>query len=233
MAIADLRGSFCYTCGMDSPTPFALAAAKRAAADPIRATLADEKRVSETLARAFADDPVIDYFVRDDEERDAALRTWFSFAVRKLGLPDDHIWMTPDASAIALWLPPPQRTMVFTPWQELRMIPTMLSVVGMDRVVRMQKLRTAFESHHPKAPHWYLMFLAVDPNAQGMGLGSALLQSVLAKIDAKSEAAYLEASSEKNVPLYKRHGFEVKGEFRPEPSGPPIWSMWRPAQRTY
>jgi ribosomal protein S18 acetylase RimI-like enzyme len=218
---------------MDSPTPFALAAAKRAAASPIRAAGAEETPIVETLARAFADDPVIDYFVRNDENRQSALRTWFSFAVRRLCLPDDQTWMTPNASAVALWLAPPQKTLVFTPWQELRMIPTIMSVVGIERIARMQRLRAAFDAHHPKAPHWYLMFLAVDPAAQGMGLGSALLQSTLAKVDAEGGAAYLEASSEKNVPLYRRHGFEVKGEFRPELSGPPIWSMWRPAQRQY
>jgi ribosomal protein S18 acetylase RimI-like enzyme len=218
---------------MDSLSPEALAAAKRAAADPTRATLADEPRVTETLARAFADDPVIDYFVRADERRAAALRTWFSFAVKKIGLPDDEIWMTPDAGAVALWLPPPQRTMKFTALEELKLVRTLLSVVSMERVGRMQRLRAAFDSHHPKAPHWYLMFLAVDPDLQGLGLGSALLKAMLEQIDARGQAAYLEASSERNVPLYKRHGFEVKGEFRPEPDGPPIWSMWRDPQKRW
>jgi ribosomal protein S18 acetylase RimI-like enzyme len=212
---------------MSDVTPEVLAARKRAAAAPRRAATPDADAVSRTLARAFATDPVVDWFVRADSRRDRAMKTWFDFAVMKLGLPGRETWMSEDANAVALWLPPPQKEMQLSFVDEIAAIPTFLSVVSFARLGRMQRLRTAFDAHHPKAPHWYLFFLAVDPDCQGQGLGSAILKATLAQIDAKREAAYLEASSEKNVPLYLRHGFEIVSEFRPQDDGPRLWGMWR------
>lgn len=203
------------------------AARKRAAAAPRRAELNDAAAVSRTLARSFATDPVVDWFVRADSRRERALKTWFDFAVTKLGLPGRETWMSDDARAVALWIPPPQKEMQLSLVDEIASIPTFLSVVSFARLGRMQRLRAAFDAHHPKAPHWYLFFLAVDPDCQGQGLGSAILKATLEKVDAQKQAAYLEASSEKNVTLYLRHGFEVTTEFTPEPAGPTLWAMWR------
>ncbi len=55
-------------------------------------------------------------------------------------------------------------------------------------------------------------------DAWGVGFGK--------KCDARGEAAYLESSNEKNLPLYRRHGFEVTGEVVPH-LGPRVWLMWR------
>lgn len=215
---------------MTDMTPELLAERKRAAGSPRRATPADTAPVSRTLARAFATDPVVDWFVRDDGRRERALKTWFDFAVTKLGLPGGETWMAEDASTVALWIPPPQDVMQLSLVDEIAAIPTFLSVVSFSRLGRMQRLRAAFDANHPKAPHWYLFFLAVEPDRQGQGLGSAILKATLDKVDAKREAAYLEASSEKNVPLYQRHGFEIVSEFSPEPTGPTLWGMWRKPQ---
>lgn len=197
---------------------------------PRRAALADAGPVARTLAAAFATDPVIDYFVRADSRRPQALDSWFDFAVKRFGLPEGETWMTPDAGAVALWLPPPQAALSMSVVREAQALPIFLSVVGLSRIARMQRLRAAFDANHPKAPHWYLFFLAVDPARQGQGLGSALLKHTLRPIDAAGGDAYLEASSAKNVPLYERHGFEVVSEFRPEPAGPTLWGMWRSAR---
>jgi ribosomal protein S18 acetylase RimI-like enzyme len=67
---------------------------------------------------------------------------------------------------------------------------------------------------HPEAPHWHLAFVGVDPAHQGRGLGSALLRHTLARVDAERLHAYLESSNPANVPLYRRHGFEVIREIR-------------------
>jgi ribosomal protein S18 acetylase RimI-like enzyme len=208
-------------------TPEELAHRKRAAAAPRRATLADAGSVSRTLARAFSTDPVVDYFVRADAQRDRAMATWFDFATKRFGLPGRETWMSEDARAVALWLPPPQAALNMSFVEEVQSLPVFLSVVGLGRIGRMQRLRAAFDANHPKAPHWYLFFLAVDPDSQGQGLGSAILAATLKPIDAARADAYLEASSEKNVPLYLKHGFQVVSEFRPEPTGPCIWGMWR------
>ena len=83
------------------------------------------------------------------------------------------------------------------------------------------------EQRHPHdPPHWYLFILGAEPTAQRRGLSSALLDHMLARVDADGMPAYLESSSERNLALYGRHGFEVTGEVA-IPGGPRIWPMWR------
>lgn len=217
---------------MTAIAPEVLAARKRAAGAPRRATLADVPKLTRTLVRAFATDPVVDYFVRDDARRPQAMNQWFDFAAKRLCLPGGETWMADDAdaSAVALWLPTPQTAMQLSLLEEVRALPVFLSVVGLARIGRMQRLRAAVDAHHPKEPHAYLFFLAVDPDCQGMGLGSAMLAANLKALDAARACAYLEASTERNVTLYQRHGFEVVSEFKPEPTGPSLWGMWRKPQ---
>ena len=82
------------------------------------------------------------------------------------------------------------------------------------------------EALHPQTPHWYLYALGTDPEHQGKGIGSALFEPMLARCDAESRLAYLEASRPENVPYYQRFGFEVIGEFA-MPRGPVVWRMRR------
>lgn len=84
---------------------------------------------------------------------------------------------------------------------------------------------------HPDEPAWYLQFLAIDPVVQGLGLGTRALRGVLERADAAGEAAYLEATSERNRALYLRHGFHDIGQIA-LPDGPTLHAMWRdPAPR--
>jgi GNAT superfamily N-acetyltransferase len=80
---------------------------------------------------------------------------------------------------------------------------------------------------HPEDPHWHLAFVGVDPAHQGKGLGAALLRHTLARVDEQGLHAYLESSNPANVPLYRRHGFEVIREIRVGGS-PPVFPMIRP-----
>jgi ribosomal protein S18 acetylase RimI-like enzyme len=83
------------------------------------------------------------------------------------------------------------------------------------------------EKRHPDdRSHWYLFILGTEQAAQGRGWGSALLAEMLARVDADGMSAYLESSSERNLALYARHGFEVTDEVA-IPGGPRVWPMWR------
>jgi ribosomal protein S18 acetylase RimI-like enzyme len=79
---------------------------------------------------------------------------------------------------------------------------------------------------HPKEPHWHLAFIGVDPAHHGRGLGSELLRHTLAGIDRDHLHSYLESSNPANLPLYRRHGFEVIREIRVG-DAPPVFPMLR------
>jgi GNAT superfamily N-acetyltransferase len=190
-----------------------------------KATLADAPRLAQALASAFQDDPVITWSFPDEHRRRRVLPVFMEFRLRKLAFPHDEVWMTADRSAAAVWLPPPGRWQLSRP-QQLRLLPALVRFFGLRTVSVLGGL-DRMEARHPHdPPHWYLFILGTEQAAQGRGLGSALLAQVLARVDADGMPAYLESSSERNLALYARHGFEITDEVA-IPGGPRIWPMWR------
>jgi ribosomal protein S18 acetylase RimI-like enzyme len=89
-----------------------------------------------------------------------------------------------------------------------------------------QQIVEEMGASHPDEPHWHLAFIGVDPARRNRGIGAALLQHTLARIDAQHLFAYLESSNPANISLYRRHGFEVIREIRVGGS-PPVFPMLR------
>jgi len=79
---------------------------------------------------------------------------------------------------------------------------------------------------HPEERHWYLPLIGVEPNAQGKGLGGALMRHAVARADEDGVPAYLESSNPRNISLYERHGFEVMGRIQIG-AGPLVTPMLR------
>jgi GNAT superfamily N-acetyltransferase len=117
-------------------------------------------------------------------------------------------YVSADFSGAALWLPPGAQ-----PDGEA------LERVFRDTAKRehLGDLVSTFEKmekFHPREAHWYLPQIGVEPNAQGKGIGAALMRHALARCDQERVPAYLEASKPQNIPFYLRYGFEVIGEIQ-------------------
>ena len=76
-------------------------------------------------------------------------------------------------------------------------------------------------------PHWYLWALGVEPDSQGRGIGTALLQPVLKQAAADGSPCYLETQTERNVRFYRRQGFEVLLDVEVPGIGLRLWCMGR------
>ena len=62
--------------------------------------------IARVLAAAFDDDPVFNWFVRQDERRSSAFEQIFREGLRLAHLPNGECYMTADQSAVAVWRPP-------------------------------------------------------------------------------------------------------------------------------
>jgi ribosomal protein S18 acetylase RimI-like enzyme len=182
------------------------------------------------LTAAFVDDPIFNWFMRTDAKRDAARGRFFRVILREAAFPDGQIERPTGGGGAAVWLP--SETIGPQPvHREIRALPMLLNAAGVGRMGRLMKLRDAMDSRHPMdRPHDYLWFLGVHPSAQGAGIGSKLLKSRTDRMDATGRCGFLETATPRNLPLYRRHGFEIVADYRPAPDGPLIWAMWREAK---
>jgi GNAT superfamily N-acetyltransferase len=176
------------------------------------------------LARAFIDDPIAEWACRPDSLRRSMLERFYTTYTRQL-LPHEEVWISAERTSAALWTPPER-------WRLSALKDAQLSrcLLHPRLIWRLPLIAVGLyglERKHPVAPpQWYLATLGTDPDAQGQGLGSAVLEPVLDQCDRDGVAAYLESSKERNIDYYARHGFRVTGEFR-LPRGPRVWPMWR------
>jgi ribosomal protein S18 acetylase RimI-like enzyme len=190
------------------------------------ATWADAEPLSQSLARAFADDPLMCFILRDEATREAKLPRLFKLLF-KLGLPLGGCDVTEGIESVALWRPPHHWEVPFH--QYITNGVEFLSVFGGGGALHVLKVMDYIEKRHPHEPHWYLQVLGTDPAKQGMGFGGVSIRRHLAIADAAGMPCYLESSKESNIPIYSSFGFEVTGELIP-PGGPTLYPMWRKAR---
>jgi ribosomal protein S18 acetylase RimI-like enzyme len=138
-------------------------------------------------------------------------------------MPHQQVWTIEDLAGVTVWAPPGHWQV--PPRELLGRAPSIARAFGRG-LPRVLRATTMVEKQHPGDLHYYLSYIGVAPARQGNGLGTALLRPVLDRCDSKGAPAYLEATNKRNLPLYRRQGFEVRGELD-LPNGPRLWTMWR------
>jgi GNAT superfamily N-acetyltransferase len=196
----------------------------------VASTLQDVPQLVDCLCASFDTDPVINWFLRQDERRDSAFREFFDVAIRRQTLPFGEVFHHGDFEGVAMWSPP--GTWRLSLWDQLLLFPSILRLIPRLRELpRILKGLQAMEDQHPQQPHRYLSFLCTHPDYRGQGIGHALLQAMLDQSDREGVAVYLENTDPVNLGFYQSHGFVVTGEIvLPSPNPPPYSTMLRHPQ---
>lgn len=188
------------------------------------------ERAIRTLSLAFADDPTSTYFLPAEPRRTAGLPSVFRTAVRH-GLDGGTVDLVEDGKGVAVWLRSVSARMTVA-----RMIrtgvPATAAALGWAPSRRILQFLDWIEKRREEAlpcPHWYLLNLAVQPDRQGRGFGSALLRHGTDRAGQEGLPCFLETASARNVGLYRRHGFQPVYEAAPPGGGPLMWGFVRPA----
>ena len=172
------------------------------------------KPVSLMLSRAFKDD-LKDVFPDPEERR---LKTPYANEFYLLLYYSDSMAFitSPQLEGIAVWMHSDRiRKRPF--WRILTsgaIWPAI--IIGIKALRKMQGFDQYIERKQAElAPvkHWYLAVLAVDPQHQGKGYASKLLNEMLSYIDEEGLPCYLETEGEKNIAMYQHFGFEAVDEF--------------------
>ncbi len=189
-----------------------------------RARSEDIPQLAAVLARAFFDDPVASWAWKPEDLRLAALERFQATRIRQL-IVHEEVWCSEDLACAALWAPPGHWHATLS--ETAQLLPSFMRRRLFARMPMVAIGWEKLERGHPrKPPHFYLAVLGTDPEAQGRGIGSAVLRGVLDQCDRDGVAAFLESSKESNIAYYSRHGFRVTEEVRLM-RGPSMWRMWR------
>jgi len=183
----------------------------------LAAGAADVDVLSQVIADAFHDLPQSRWLISDPVVRRRVFPSYFRLYVEH-ALTAGVAQTTPARDAVALWLP--------SDAAPLAGYDERLASVTEPWTARFAAFDEALDSHHPShVAHHHLAILAVRPDCQRLGIGSALLTAYRAALG-PGEPVYLEASSPRSRELYLRHGYADHGEPYYLPDGPPMYPMW-------
>jgi GNAT superfamily N-acetyltransferase len=181
----------------------------------------DVDAVAGVIAQAFHHLAPAAWMFPDPVERKRVFPEYFRIFA-EYGIEHGEVYGVDNVSGIAIWFPPADEPPALPADYDERLV----RICG-DNADRCRAFDAALDAHHPHEPCHHLAFLAVRPDRQSVGLGGALLNDHHARLDARGEPAYLEASSARVRDLYLRHGYRPRGEPYHIPGGPPMWPLWR------
>ena len=189
----------------------------------LRARRDDAAVLADVIASAFHELALCGWLVPDQGQRRRIMPPHFQLYVDH-ALEYGVVYTTPARTAVAVWFPAEKIP-------DIDSYDVRLAAICDPHTHRFRTLDAAMHANHPAdaPPHEHLALLAVRPESQGAGLGSALLDHHHRVLDARGVPAYLEASSLRSRALYLRHGYRPHGEPFTVPGGPSpsMWPMWR------
>ena len=200
---------------------------------PVRpATPGDLDACANVLARAFHDDPGAVICDPDPDGRSAHLPGFFrSFLAASLDGGGDLVVAGEPVAGLACWFGPDRHG----PSEDAMLANGLADALGRwgpEASARLVAMTGELERQHERliaGPHFRLDFFGVDPDVQGKGIGSALIEHGHAIADAQNLPCYLETFTQPNVRYYKRRDYAVIDEYLVG-DGVPVYAMVRPPQ---
>lgn len=191
-----------------------------------RAGPGDADTLAHVIADAFLGLEVSQWLVPDPRSRHAIFPGYFRIYVDH-ALAEGLVLTTPARDATALWI----RVGPDGPGGPPEGYDDRLATVTGPHLARFEALDEQLGRHHPAGhPHEHLAILAVRPDRQLLGIGTALLNDRHALLDRDRTPAYLEASDLAKRDIYRAHGYTDIGEPIQLPDGPAMYPMWREPQ---
>jgi GNAT superfamily N-acetyltransferase len=189
------------------------------------ATATDIERVTETVALAFARDPVWSVALAREDGSVAHHEAYWRFFVASAQA-QGSVRLVDDGAAVAVWIPPGGEEVDAATMVEV--LAFNRRELGLDRAMQLEDLLDRFDANHqPTERHAYLSLLATHPDHRGKGIGQQLLAATLNGWDEAGVPSWLESTNPANDHRYERLGFRAAGGFRAVRDDAPITTMWR------
>ncbi|MEU7352364.1 GNAT family N-acetyltransferase [Streptomyces albidoflavus] len=182
-------------------------------------TDADIPASVDALARAFADYPFTRHVIAAEGHVERVRRSQ-EICLTRIGMVYGRVWVADEGRAVAVWATPDE-----DPSPAFAEVGPVLGELIGDRQAAYESAEQAVAPYRPQEPAWFLNTVAVAPEAQGKGLGGAVLVPGIEEAERAGYPAFLETSSERNVRFYERLGFRVTAAVTLPDGGPRTWCM--------
>jgi len=176
--------------------------------------------VARVLAEAYTEDPILVWAMPRTATRLDDATLFFEFYLQRM-LP--HSWdviATADRSAIVVMRLMRQGDSASP--DSVRHLPTLVRTKS-----PVNDFFQWIETLRPKVDHLYLEFMVCLPSQHSKGIGSLLLGSRLTEADREGLPVWAYSSNPRNLPFYRRLGFEIGEELRRDDNTPPVTIIWR------
>jgi len=168
-----------------------------------------KKLILDILSNAFDDNQSINYIVKQDRNRAKRIRSLMDYSFEICFL-YGKIFLSDNNEACALILNPlNKKTTLQSICLDIKLI---FQSVGLKNIKKTINREGIIKRIQPKEPMNYLWFIGTDPTCQNNGIGGSLLRSIIDLAEGENKPIYLETSTLKNIPWYKKMGFEVYAE---------------------
>jgi ribosomal protein S18 acetylase RimI-like enzyme len=171
---------------------------------------ADLMRFTECTGEAYRGYPLFEYLFKG---RYNARTVNIVFATELKSLGDRQVSFATDesADAVATFIPPVfygTSASSYILSGGLRLLLHM-GPASLKRLDDFEKYSMGLKRKYADEDSWYLLNLAVRPEAQGNGLASKLMKPMMEYFDRTGQKCYLETLDSLNVPIYEHFGFKV------------------------
>jgi len=169
----------------------------------------DKNLVIDILTKSFDTNQSVNYIAKQDGKRLKRIRALMDYSFEVCYMFGD-VFLSDDRKACALILyPDKKKTTLKSILLDIKLI---FSCIGVENIKKALVRESKIKQLQPKTTMYYLWFIGVDPEHQNEGIGSILLDEIINDSKNKQRPIYLETSTLKNLPWYKKYGFQIYNE---------------------
>jgi uncharacterized protein YhfF/GNAT superfamily N-acetyltransferase len=185
------------------------------------ATPAEIPFLAGVLARAFRTDPMVRWPLISDDDVPRRIRATFE-ATDTLFAGEGWMHTVADSLGVMSLLPPgsAEREAALAAEMQPR-----IAALSPDGGARYERFWAWIWDQVPDEPHWMLDQLAVEPAAQGRGIGRALMNHAIGTATTDGLPLVLETGVKANLDVYRHIGFRVISDGDAPDDGPHIWFL--------
>lgn len=174
-----------------------------------KAAYNDKSLVVDILTKSFDTNQSVNYIIKQDAKRVQRVSALMDYSFEICYLFGD-VFLSDDKKACALvTYPDKKKTSLKSILLDVKLI---FSAVGLNNIKKTLAREGLINKIQPKELKYYLWFIGVDPEFQNEGIGSVLLSEIIEDSEHKRRPIYLETSTLKNLPWYKKFGFDIYHE---------------------